>query len=275
MTEAETEDEDAPEPDADESSLSEGDLVLVDFEAWTEDGRLFDTTRRETADEAGWDVGEDALEPMPVLLGEQSVVPGFEEAILEAEIGEETEVDVPPTKAFGMHDDNRIETFNRREFEKKEIEPQPGTPVEINGRQGTVLQATASRVRVDFNHPFAGKTLQYKFTVEKRVTEDDEVVQTLIGLAYHREDAAGFEVDVDDGTATVTVPDDASFEPEWFMARHRLSHEVFDHTDLDELTFVDTVTREQMDEHQHGHGHGHGGAAASAPQSAATGAFEG
>lgn len=272
MSEAETEAEDAPDEGTDtENALSEGDLVLVNFEAWTEEGRLFDTTRKEAADEAGWDVDEE-LEPMPVLLGEERVVPGFEEAILEAEVGEETEVDVPPTKAFGMYDDDRVETFSKRDFEKKGIEPEPGTPVEINGRQGTVLQATASRVRVDFNHPFAGKTLSYTFTVEEELTDPADTVHALIGLDYDREDAEGFEVTVEDGHATVVVPDDASFDAQWFMARHRLSHDVFDHTDLDEVTFEDTVTREAVEEHEHGHGHG---PAATAPQSAATGAFEG
>ncbi len=258
-------------------ALSEGDIVLVDFEAWTEDGELFDTTRKDVANEAGWDVEEDEeLEPMPVLLGDQRVVPGFEEALLEAEIGEDGEVEVPPTKAFGEHDDGRVRTFPMRDFEKQDMEPRPGMTVEINGRQGRVTRVTASRVRVDFNHPFAGKTLTYDFQIEQRVDDDEGRLEALIALDYDTVDAENFEVEVEEGTATVRVPEDASFDPQWFMARHQLGHDVFDHTDLDEVRFVDTVTREQMEEHDHGHGHGHGhGApAATAPQSAATGAFE-
>lgn len=254
--------------------LSEGDIVLVDFEARTEDGELFDTTRFEVAEEAGWDVEEEELSPMPVLLGEQRVVPGFEEALLEGTIGEETEIEVPPTKAFGEHDGDRVQVFSRRDFEKKDIEPRPGTRVEINGQQGTVVQATASRVRVDFNHPFAGKTLTYKFTIEEQVDDDAGRVEALIALDYGTQKADGFEVEVDEGTATVTVPEEASFDPQWFMARHQLGHDVFDHTELDELRFVDVVTREDLEDHDHGHGHGQD-PAATAPQTAATGAFEG
>ncbi len=271
VNEAQTEgDPDASEPE--EDGLSEGDIVLVDFEAWTDEDDLFDTTRRDVAEEAGWDVGdEEELEPMPVLLGGGRIVPGFEEALLDAEVGEDEEIDVPPTQAFGLHDSDRVRTFPRRDFEKKEIEPHPGTRVEINGQQGIVVQATASRVRVDFNHPFAGRTLSYSFRVLEKVTGAEDKVKALIGLDYDTEEAGAFEVDIDGDGAVVTVPEEASFAPEWFMAKHRLGHDVFEHTDLEEIRFVDTVTREQMEDHDHGHGHGH---TATAPQSAATGAFD-
>lgn len=276
VSEAQTEAEEEPEADAegeDQDGLAEGDIVLVDFEAWTDEENLFDTTRREVADEAGWDVGEDELVPMPVLLGSGRIVPGFEEALIEASIGEDQEVDVPPTKAFGLHDSDRVRTFPRRDFEKQDIEPQPGTRIEINGESGLVVQATASRVRVDFNHPFAGRTLSYDFRVLEKVTEPEEKVSALIGLDYDAEKTRGFDVSIEDDVAIVEVSEEASFDPQWFLAKHQLGHDVFEHTSLDGLRFVDIVTREQMDEHDHGHGHDHG-PQATAPQSAATGAFE-
>lgn len=254
--------------------LEEGDIVLVDFEARTEDGELFDTTRFDVAEEAGWDVEEDELAPMPVLLGDQRIVPGFEEALLEHEVGDEDEIEVPPTKAFGEHDADRVRVFPRRDFEKKDMEPRPGMSVEINGQRGRVVQATASRVRVDFNHPFAGKTLSYDFEIVEKVTDADGVVEAILALDYGTQEAQGFEVEVEDDVATVTVPQDASFDPQWFMAKHQIGHDVFDHTELDEIRFVDSVTREDMEEHDHGHGHGHGAPAATAPQEAATGAFD-
>ncbi len=276
VSEAQTEAEEEPEPEADDeekTGLADGDIVLVDFEAWTDEENLFDTTRRDVADEAGWDVEDDELAPMPVLLGAGRIVPGFEEALMEATVGEEETVDVPPTKAFGLHDSDRVRTFPRRDFEKEEIDPQPGTRVEVNGQSGLVVQATASRVRVDFNHPFAGRTLSYDFKIVEKITDPEAKVEAFIGLDYDAEKAKTFEVTLEDDTATVTVPEEASFDPQWFMAKHQLGHDIFDHTNLEEIRFVDTVTRDQMDEHDHGHGHHHG-PSATAPQSAATGAFE-
>jgi len=234
--------------------LSEGDIILVDYEAWTGDGDLFDTTRDDVAEDNDWDMDEGGLDPMPVLLGDNRIVPGFEEALLDAEIGEPTEVEVPPTKAFGQHDSNRVRTYPRRDFEKKDLDAQPGAQVEIDGQQGVVVQATASRVRVDFNHPMAGKTLSYDFEILEKVEDDEGKLEALIGLDYGVSEARGFEVELDDGEATVRVPEDASFDPQWFMGKHRLGHDVFDHTDLDSIEFVDTVTREAMQEHDHGPG---------------------
>ena len=234
--------------------LSEGDIVLVDFEAWTDDGELFDTTRNELAQEEGWDVEEDELRPMPILLGDERVVPGFEEALLEAEVGEEGEAQVPPEKAFGEHDDNRVRLYPRSELEKEGKNVQPGAQIEIDGQRGQVVQSTASRVRVDFNHPMAGKTLDYDFEIIELVEGDQDKLEALIALDYAVSKAEDFDVTVEDGHATVEVPDEASFDTQWFMARHRLGHDVFDHTELDSVEFQDEVTREQMDEHDHGHG---------------------
>jgi FKBP-type peptidyl-prolyl cis-trans isomerase SlyD len=243
--------------------LSEGDIVLVDFEAWTDDGELFDTTRQDLALEEGWDVEEDELRPMPILLGGERVVPGFEQALLEAEVGEESEVEVPPVDAFGKHDDNRVRLYPRSELEKRDINLQPGAQVEIEGQRGQIVQTTASRVRVDFNHPMAGKTLEYEYEVLEIIEGDQEKLEALIALDYAVSKAEDFQVTVEDGEAIVTVPDEASFDSQWFMARHRLGHDVFEHTELDGVEFRDEVTREQMEEHDHGHGPG---AAQAAPQ---------
>lgn len=235
--------------------LSEGDIVLVDFEAWTDDGELFDTTRNELALEEGWDVEEDELRPMPILLGGERVVPGFEQALLEAEVGEEGEAEVPPEEAFGKHDDNRVRLYPRSELEKEGKNIQPGAQIEIDGQRGQVVQSTASRVRVDFNHPMAGKTLEYDYEVLELVEGDQDKLEALVALDYDVSKAEDFEVTVEDGAATVRVPDEASFDSQWFMARHRLGHDVFEHTDLESVEFQDEVTREQMEEHDHGHGH--------------------
>ena len=234
-------------------SFSEGDIVLVDFEAWTDDGTLFDTTRMKVAEEAGWDTEDVPLDPMPVIIGAGRVVAGFEEALVEAELGEETEVEVPPEKGFGDHDANKVRVYPRKEFEKADIDPIPGNRIEIQNQRGTIVQATASRVRVDFNHPMAGKTLTYKFKVTDLVEDVAEQVLAIIKLDYGMTKAGEFEVEIEDDVATVTVPEASATDSRWFMAKHRLGHDLFDNTELDEVRFVETMTRAEMDSHHHGH----------------------
>lgn len=236
--------------------LAAGDIVLVDFEAWTDDGSLFDTTRKEVADKEGWE-SELELKPMPILLGERRIVPGFEEAILAAEIGKDVEVDVPPAKAFGEHDADQARWLPRQQFEKQEMDIEPGMRIQIGERRATITQITASRVRVDFNHPMAGRTLTYKFKVLEKVDTTEGKVTALIGLDYSVLRADQFDIELDGKTARIVVPEAVAFDSQWFMAKHRLGHDLFDHTDLETVEFVDRVTRKDMEAHGHGHGHAH------------------
>lgn len=233
--------------------LSEGDIVLVDFEAWTDEGDLFDTTRPDVAEDEGWEPDIE-LQAMPVLLGGRRLVPGFEDALLEAEIGEETETEVPPEKGFGEHDPDQVRVFPRKEFEKADIDPIPGNQVEISNERGVITQATASRVRVDFNHPMAGRTLTYKFNVVERVEDPAERVRALLGIDYQVTRVDDFEVEVEGDTARISLSEEAANDPQFFMAKHRLGHDLFEHTELETVELVETMTRESFEEHSHGHG---------------------
>lgn len=233
-----------------------GNIVLVDFEAWTDAGELFDTTREPVAEKEGWDAPEGGLSPMPVLLGENRVVPGFEEALLAAEVGKEVEVEVPPEKAFGPHNPQMVRTYPKREFEKSDVEIAPGVRIQIGERRATITQVTASRVRVDFNHPMAGRTLTYKFNVTQAIESDEAKLRALLGMDYAVTKAADFEIAIEGKVATLTVPEEATWDSRWFMAKHRVAHDVFEHTELDELRFVDALTRKAMEAHGHGHAHG-------------------
>jgi FKBP-type peptidyl-prolyl cis-trans isomerase 2 len=43
--------------------------------------------------------------------------------------------------------------------------PYPGMIVSVNRLRGKVLSVSGGRVRVDFNHPLAGKTLRFDVEV--------------------------------------------------------------------------------------------------------------
>jgi len=64
-------------------------------------------------------------------------------------------------------------------FKKEKMQPFPGLVVEINGMQGKVQTVSGGRVRVDFNHPLAGKELLYDMKVERELTEPKEQVEEL------------------------------------------------------------------------------------------------
>lgn len=113
-------------------------------------------------------------DPVKIILGAGSVVPGIEDALSEMTPGEERVVRVPPEEAYGAHDPDGVQTYPRMMFSfGSELEegdvfqwknPASGLPIPVR-----VIEAREHAVLVDFNHPFAGKTLEYWLKLEKVV----------------------------------------------------------------------------------------------------------
>jgi FKBP-type peptidyl-prolyl cis-trans isomerase 2 len=105
-------------------------------------------------------------EPDRVSIGTGSVPPGIDEALYEMEPGEERTVRILPEKAYGYHDPEGVQVYPRAmlpggdELEVGSILSweNPVNKVKLPVR---VLEATDDYVKVDFNHPLAGKELEY------------------------------------------------------------------------------------------------------------------
>lgn len=181
----------------------DGDIVEIDYTGRTADGQVFDTTREAVAAEAGMDTQEYTFGPARILMGAHHVIPGLEEALREMEAGEEVEVTVEPEKAFGEREADRIETISKRQFDQHNVEPHRGLVVEVDGRQGKVVSASSGRVRVDFNHPMAGKRVRYDLELHGVVEDDREKVEAV--LDFHGVEDA--DVAVTAGDVTVELPE--------------------------------------------------------------------
>lgn len=202
--------------------VAKGTLVKVDYEAWTEDGELFDTTKRDVAKAHNKFSEEVVYEPLPVLVGTGRVIPGFDEALQGAPLGQPQEVTIPAEKAFGPKDPNKVDTIPLREFQKQEVTPYPGMRLQHQGKMATVVSVSPGRVRVDYNSPLAGKSLTYKFTITEEVADPVQKIKGFIELAYGQGRAEGFQVDVQGESVTITLPDSCKYDQRWFVAKYRL-----------------------------------------------------
>lgn len=113
-------------------------------------------------------------EPVKIILGAGQVVPGIEDALCEMAVGEERTVTVTPDQGYGRHDPDGVQRYPRGML--------PGGPTlktgdvlawtnPASGEQipVRVIDEALDTVVVDFNHPFAGKTLEYWLRVERVV----------------------------------------------------------------------------------------------------------
>lgn len=117
-------------------------------------------------------LGEAAIEevsaghPTEIQIGCGAVPPGVDEHLLGMLVGEERVITLAPEKAYGQHDPAKVRSYGRLMIEGGE-KLQPGDwvtwtqPVTQHCFPVKVTSTTRDTVTLDFNHPFAGKTLQY------------------------------------------------------------------------------------------------------------------
>lgn len=225
--------------------VAKGTLVKVEYEAWTEEGELFDTTKRDLAREHGKFNDNVVYEPLPILVGSGRVIPGFDEALQAADVGKETEVSIPAEKAFGPHDPNKTDVIPLREFQKQDVAPYPGMRLQHQGRMATVVSVSPGRVRIDYNSPLAGKALRYKFTVTEEVTEADKKVKAFIELAYGQGRAEDFKVEASGDVVTITLPDSCKYDQRWFVAKYRLVSDLRTYAGIRTTRFIEEYVTEE------------------------------
>ncbi|HKZ48557.1 MAG TPA: peptidylprolyl isomerase [Thermoplasmata archaeon] len=205
-------------------TLAKGDIAYVDFDLWVSqpDGtwKLHDTTREASAKQENVHDEKKVYAPMPVVVGADRLSKGFDEALLDAPLGEEREVVVPPEKGAGERDPKLVQLHPLRDFLKREIDPHVGLEVNVGGRRGYVTAVTAGRVRVDFNHPHAGRSLKYRYTAVKKAETPEDKVRAILDMDYGL--AEQFEVEVAGDVADVRVADLCKTDERWFVAKFRV-----------------------------------------------------
>ncbi|NYT01852.1 MAG: peptidylprolyl isomerase [Methanosarcinales archaeon] len=128
-----------------------GDVVKVHYTGKFEDGLVFDTS--------------EGREPLQFKIGENTIIPGFEQSIVGMNAGEVKTVKLASEDAYGPH---------REELVMKV--PQEKVPPEMNPKMGDMLQVQLSSGQVsyalvtsvseegivlDVNHPLAGRDLVF------------------------------------------------------------------------------------------------------------------
>jgi FKBP-type peptidyl-prolyl cis-trans isomerase SlyD len=165
------------------SEVSDDVVVSIDY-TLTVDGEVVDSTEGD--------------EPLMFLQGHQNIIPGLERELSGMKIGDSKKVVVPPTEAYGEIDPDNIIDVPRSEF-PAEIPLDPGTELEVKNADGEVLSATIAEVnpnnvKLDFNHPLAGKQLDFDVTVtDLREATEEELAHGHVhfadeGLDFEEED---------------------------------------------------------------------------------------
>ena len=192
--------------------IKNGDFILANYTLRVkETGETVGTTFESVAKEKKLYRGEEHYEPFFIIVGEGWVPKGLEEALTSFEPGKANMVELPPDKAYGARDPKKVRLVPLRKFTAEGMTPVPGLQVNIDGKTAQVRSVGAGRVQVDYNHPFAGKTLIYDITVEKVIESDDEKIRNLIHKRIPSVDQQKFDIKIESARLQIEVPEEAFF----------------------------------------------------------------
>lgn len=137
--------------------VSEGTRVFLNFSLSLEDGSEIDTNF--------------SGDPVDFVIGDGSLLPGFERLLFGMSAGERHIFSVLPENAFGMPNNSNVQEVSRDQFDD-EGELEMGLMfyfADAGGGEvpGLVVAIDEDWVTVDFNHPLAGRTILFDVLVHR------------------------------------------------------------------------------------------------------------
>ena len=128
-----------------------GDTVKVHYTGKLDDGSVFDSS-----------VDRD---PLRLTIGENRIIPAFEQAIIGMKPGESKTVKISADRAFGPYSEELVRTVSRNIFPQG-LEPKIGQRLNATRMDGrsvpvTVTEVSETTVTIDANHPLAGEDLTF------------------------------------------------------------------------------------------------------------------
>lgn len=106
-------------------------------------------------------------EPLAILVGEGSLLPAIENALLGREAGDHLALSFEPAQAYGLRQPGLVQRIPRKHFKNQKLHPgmRVVVPTVDGPRPVTVEKVGLSIVDVDLNHPLAGKSLHFEIEV--------------------------------------------------------------------------------------------------------------
>ena len=142
------------------AQAKEGDTVRVHYTGKFDDGTIFDSSTGSA--------------PIEFVIGEQHVIPGFEDAVSGMNVGEAKTIYIPFDQAYGPHYDEMVLSVPREQFPAT-VNPEVGQALELHQPDGQALtvmisEVTDTVVTLDANHPLAGENLTFDIQLAEITT---------------------------------------------------------------------------------------------------------
>ncbi len=181
------------------------DFVELDYTGSLPDGKVFDTTIKEVAQKNNLYSEKMKYGPATICIGENQILPGLDEQLINKEIGKEYTIHLTAEQAFGKRDVKKIKIVPMSTFRQHQVQPFPGQQIDVDGEMGFVMSVAGGRVIVNFNHPLAGKDVTYTITIRRKIADSAEQIGSFLNTTL-RLPQDQINIQVKEGNAEVALP---------------------------------------------------------------------
>lgn len=135
--------------------VKEGDKVKVDYTGSLDDGTVFDSSQ--------------GGKPLEFTAGSGQLIKGFDKGVLGMKVEEEKKIHIPFAEAYGESNPQLLRRIPREGL-PKERNPEVGMILGLVRSDGVqaeakIVEVTDKDIKVDLNHPLAGKDLNFLIKV--------------------------------------------------------------------------------------------------------------
>jgi len=154
-----------------ELTIQDGHVVTMEYTLRV-DGETIDTS--------------EGYKPIEFIQGAGSIIPGLERELYGLKVGDSKDVSVQAKDGYGEIDPAAFVSVPREQFPPT-IQLEVGVALSVHDNNGNPMHATIHEVsdeavKLNFNHPLAGKDLMFSVTIAdlREATEEDLASQSVV-----------------------------------------------------------------------------------------------
>lgn len=214
--------------------MKAGDFIIVDYTGRVkESGEIFDTTKEEVAKKENVHNPSVKYKPVTIIVDGGLILPGLNDVIKKMEIGKKKKVELEPRDAFGERREELVKLIPLARFKEQNVDPVPGNVVTVNRLQGKISSISGGRVKVDFNHPLAGKVLVYEIEIKGKIDDEKEKIKAVFNYFTGTEDV---DVKLSGKSVELTIKKDVGVPR---VVKGRIANTIMKWVGYKKIKFVD------------------------------------
>lgn len=123
------------------------------------------------------------------IMGENQIIAGLEQALLNRSVGDKFAVEIAPKDAYGERNSDFLQEVPKEQFSGIELIKGMtlyGQTEDGQSAQVVVEEIGEESVIIDYNHPLAGKTLLFEVEVlASKIPSEDEILALHSNASHH------------------------------------------------------------------------------------------